>query len=70
LLAVIYGQALAIWALAYSRRLTRLRMKRGPGGPYPIYADSSILLMAVVQTVWRKSFEQIIDHVKSNPSLA
>ena len=39
LLTVIHGQALAIWALTYRRRLTRLRMKRGPGGPCPIYAD-------------------------------
>jgi hypothetical protein len=70
LLAVIHGETLAIWALRCSRRLTRLRLKRGPGGPHPIYANSSILLMAVVQTVWRKSYEQIVDHVRSNPSLA
>jgi hypothetical protein len=67
---VIHAQALALWALTISLRFTRPRLKRGPGGPHPIYADSSILLMAVVQTVWRKSYEQIIDHVKSNPSLA
>ena len=53
-----------------SLRFTRPRLKRGPAGPNPIYADSSILLMAVVQTVWRLSYKQIIDHVKSNPSLA
>jgi hypothetical protein len=70
LLNVIHAQALALWALTISLRFTRPRLKRGPGGPHPIYADSSILLMAVVQTVWRKSYEQIIDHVKSNPSLA
>jgi hypothetical protein len=70
LLSVIHAQALALWALTISLRFTRPRLKRGPGGPNPIYADSSILLMAVVQTVWRKSYEQIIDHVKSNPSLA
>jgi hypothetical protein len=66
LLNVIHAQALALWALTISLRFTRPRLKRGPGGPNPIYADSSILLMAVVQTVWRKSYEQIIDHVKSN----
>jgi hypothetical protein len=70
LLTVIHGRALALWALTISLRFTRLRLKRGPGGPHPIYADSSLSLMAVVQTVWRKSYEQIIDHVKSNPSLA
>jgi transposase len=70
LLAVIQGRALALWALTISLRFTPPRMKRGPGGRPPSYVDCSILLMAVVQTVWRKSYEQIIDHVKSNPSLA
>ena len=53
LLSVIHAQALALWALTISLRFTRPRLKRGPGGPNPIYADSSILLMAVVQTVCR-----------------
>jgi transposase len=70
LLNVIHGRALALWALTISLRFTRPRLKRGPGGRPPSYADCSILLMAVVQTVWRKSYEQIIDHVSSNPSLA
>lgn len=70
LLAVIHAQELADWALGCSRRITRPRLKRGPGGPHPIYADSSILMLAMVQTVWRKSYEQIIDQVRSNPSLA
>jgi len=70
LLTVIHGRALALWALTISLRFTRPRLKRGPGGRPPSYTDCSILLMAVVQTVWRKSYEQIIDHVKSNPSLA
>jgi hypothetical protein len=48
LLSVIRAQALAPWALTISLRFTRLRLKRRPGGPHPIYADSSILLMAVV----------------------
>jgi hypothetical protein len=70
LLSVIHGRALALWALTISLRFTRPRLKCGPGGRPPSYENSSILLMAVVQTVWRKSYEQIIDHVKSNPSLA
>jgi transposase len=70
LLRVIHGRVLALWALTISQRFTSPRLKRGPGGRPPSYADCSILLMAVVQTVWRKSYEQIIDHVKSNPSLA
>ena len=51
LLTVIHGRALALWALTISLRFTRPRLRHGPGGRPPSYADCSILLMAVVQTV-------------------
>jgi len=70
LLAVIHARELAEWALDVSRRICRPRLPRGPGGPPLRYADRSILLLAVVQTAWRKSYEQILDHLRSNPSLA
>ena len=70
LLWVIHARALAEWALNCSRWIMLPRLQRGPGGPHPLYTDSTILLLAVVQTAWRKSYEQILDHVRSNPSLA
>lgn len=70
LLMVIHAQELAEWSLLRTRHLLRPRLKRGPGGRPVLYQDSSILLMAVVQTVWRKSYDQIIDYVRSNRGLA
>jgi hypothetical protein len=70
LLLVIHAQELAEWALQTRERFQPSRLKRGPGGRPAIYRDSSILLMAVVQTVWRKSYEQIVDWVATQRELA
>jgi hypothetical protein len=70
LLIVIHAQALAEWALRMTCPWIRPRLKRGPGGRPTIYPDSSILLMAVVQTTWRKSYEQVVDYVRTDPGLA
>ena len=70
LLIVIQAQALAEWALMVTRPFQRPRLKRGPGGRPATYQDSSILQMAVVQTAWRKSYDQIVDDVRTNSGLA
>lgn len=70
ILTVIHASALAEWALAMSRRVGRPRLPRGRGGRPALYSDSSILLMAVVQTLWRKSYDQMVDWVATNESLA
>lgn len=70
LLQVIHAEALAEWSLAMAHRFSRPRLeKRGAGAPQK-YRDSSILLMAIVQSIWRKSYEQIIDYVAAHPDLA
>jgi hypothetical protein len=70
LLAVIQAQALAEWSLRQTERVRPPRLKRGPGGRPAIYPESSILLLAVVQTVWRKSYEQILDYLATHRLLA
>lgn len=70
LLTVIHGRELADWSLQAARHFQAPRLKRGPGGRPAIYRDSSILLMAIVQVIWRKSYEQIIDYVASHEGLA
>lgn len=70
LLAVIHAHTLAEWSLRMAARFQPPRLKRGPGGRPAVYRDSSILLMAVVQAVWRKSYEQIVDYVATHPGLA
>ena len=70
LLQVIHAQELAEWALRMTQPLRRPRLPRGPGGRPMIYPDSGVLLMAVVQTTWRKSYEQIVDWMATNAALA
>ncbi|HEY9816738.1 MAG TPA: hypothetical protein V6D20_13205, partial [Candidatus Obscuribacterales bacterium] len=70
LLTIIHAQELAAWALGMSRRLSKPCLPRGPGGRPLTYPDSGILLMAVVQTTWRKSYEHMVDWVATNEALA
>lgn len=70
LLAAIHAQPMAEWSLQAATRFQPPRLSRGPGGRPAIYRDSSVLLMAVVQTVWRKSYEQIVEYVTTHPELA
>lgn len=70
LLAVIHGPELADWALQVSRRLWKPQLPRGPGGRPAAYSDVTILLMALVQTAWRRSYEQIVDWVATDETLA
>ncbi len=63
LLAAIHGPTLAEWALREAQRFQLARLPKGPGGRPSCYRDSSILLMAVVQTLWCKSYEAIVDQV-------
>ncbi len=70
LLVVIHAQELAEWSLQMAARFQPPRLSKGPGGRPARYRDSSILQMAVVQAVWRKSYEQIVDYVATHAELA
>lgn len=70
LLEVIHALALAEWAVSLAQGLRLPALPRGPGGKPQTYRDRSILVMAVVQTVWRKSYEQIVDYVATHAGLA
>jgi hypothetical protein len=70
LLVATQARSLAAWALAQAQRLRPRMLPQGPGGRPQQYGDTSILLMALVQTVWRKSYEQIVDYVATHAELA
>lgn len=70
LLTVIQAEALADWALRMAHQLQPPALPVGRGGRPRRYSDRSILLMALVQIVWRKSYEQIVDYVATHPELA
>jgi hypothetical protein len=70
LLMAIQAETLAEWALFMAHRLRPPALPQGRGGRPRQYADRSILLMALVQIVWRKSYDQIVDYVATHPELA
>jgi hypothetical protein len=70
LLVAIQAETLAEWALFMTHRLHPPALPRGSAGRPQQYSDRSILLMALVQIVWRKSYEQIVDYVATHPALA
>jgi len=70
LLMAIHALRLAEWALQWASRWRPLALARGAGGRPQEYRDSSVLLLAVVQTVWRKSYEQIVDWIATDADLA
>jgi len=70
LLAVIHGPELATWALQVSHRIWKPQLPRGPGGRPQVYSDATILLIALVQTAWRRSYEQVVDWVATDEGLA
>ncbi len=69
-LRAIQGPALAAWSLRQARRFQHPRLPKGPGGRPVSYSDASILLLAVIQAVWGKSYEAILDLVATQPTLA
>mgnify|MGYP005855485135 CR=1 FL=1 len=70
LLCVKHALALAEWALRLTQHLRRPRVPRRPGGRPLTYPDSSILVMAVVQTAWRKSYAQMVAWGATNETVA
>lgn len=67
---VMHALALAAWALSLTQQRRRPRLPRRPGGRPLTYPDSSIWVMAVVQTAWRKSDEHMVAWGATNEPLA
>lgn len=62
LLQVIHAEALSEWALTMAYRFSRPRLKKRAGASHT-YRDSNMLLMAIVQSVWRKSYYSLTAHL-------
>jgi len=70
LLKIVHAQEIAIWSLTLASRVCPAHLAKGPGGAPRHFSDSGILLMAIVQVVWRKSYEQIVDYMFINDRFA
>ena len=70
-LVVTSTPLLAQWALAVSGCWrARLPEPKGRRGPKPIYADWSVMLVALVQVDWQMGYEEVIDYFRAHPGAA
>ncbi len=69
-LEAIQAYAVAVWALEMAARFQPRSLPKGPGGRPRRYSDAPILLMAVVQALWHKSYRQMVDWVALEVGLA
>ena len=70
-LVVTSAAILAQWALRVSRIWSPSLLEGGSRrGPKPVYADWSVLLVALVQVAWQLGYEEVIDYFRGHPQAA
>jgi hypothetical protein len=57
-------------AVALARRRCPLALPKGPGGAPIVYRDASLLLIALLRTLWRLSYRDMHDWLVAWPALA
>jgi hypothetical protein len=70
-LIVTSASILAQWALAVSG-VWRPGLPE-PGrrrGPKPVYADWSVMVVALIQVAWQMGYEEVIDYFRGHPQAA
>lgn len=69
-LMVTNAWQIANWAMVTSQSLHPSLKDPSRRGPKPIYADSSIMLVAMVHIAWQMSYEEAIDYFRAHPEAA
>jgi len=69
-LVVTHARVLAEWALGISQRLRPSLSPPTRRGPKPVYADSSVLLLALIQVAWQLSYEDSVDYFRAHAEAA
>ena len=66
----VQAVAMAHWALQM-RGLWQPALPKGKRrGPKPVYQDSSIMVMALVQIAWQMGYEEVVDYLRIHPEVA
>ena len=69
-LVVTHARVIADWAVQISQRLRPRLPKATRRGSKSIYADSSIVVVALIQVAWQMSYEDIVDYFRAHPEAA
>jgi len=65
-----HALALAEWAVAMSQHFQPRLPAARRRGPKPVYAESSVLVLALVQVAWQLSYEMLVDYFRAHPEAA
>jgi hypothetical protein len=69
-LLTIRALVIAEWAIRVSHYFLRRLPEPSRRGPKQVYADSSVLLMALIQVAWQMGYETIVDYFRAHPEAA
>ncbi len=69
-LVTIHARPLAEWALRVSQHWKPRLTTPSRRGPKPVYADSSVILMALIHVAWQMSYEEVVDYFRAHPEAA
>lgn len=69
-LVTTHALPLAEWALRVSQHFRPRLTTPSRRGPPLVYADSSVMLMAVIHVAWQLSYEEVVDYFRAHPEAA
>jgi hypothetical protein len=69
-LVVTHALIMAEWALRMSQRLRPRLPQPTRRGPKPVYADSSLVVLALIQVAWQMTYEDSVDYFRAHPEAA
>jgi len=69
-LVVTHALQLAEWAVTVSQRWRPTLPLPARRGPKPVYRDSSLLVMALIQVAWQMAYAEVVDYFRAQPPAA
>ncbi|MEP7200259.1 MAG: transposase, partial [Chloroflexota bacterium] len=69
-LLTIHAVLLAESPLRASQRLKPRLSTPSRRGPKPVYADSSVMVMALIHVAWQTSYDEVVDYFRAHPEAA
>ena len=69
-LVLTHALLVAGWAIEMACRWRPCLPAVTRRGPKPVYADQSILVMALLQVAWQLSYGEIVDYLRAHPDAA